>query len=114
MGSGGRSAFAGPVYRAAQYSDSELRLPDEIDGHVFIYEWTRNWIRTAASSANERAGELTPFLPQSVFRKPMDMKIGPDGTLYVIEYGDKWGGNTDSQIVRIVYRRGNRASARLS
>ena len=36
------------------------------------------------------------------------MKFHADGTLYLIEYGDKWNDNHDAQIVRIVYRRGNR------
>ena len=31
-----------------------------------------------------------------------------NGALYLIEYGDKWGDNHDAQIVRVVYRRGNR------
>ena len=42
------------------------------------------------------------------FRKPIDLKFGPDGCLYVIDYGNIWAGNTDGQILRIVYRRGNR------
>src|SRR5207249_705033 len=39
---------------------------------------------------------------------PIDIRTGPEGALYIAEYGDKWGDNHDAQIVRIVYRRGNR------
>lgn len=108
VGSGGRSAMAGPVYHAPQTADATLRLHDSFDGQVFLYEWTRNWLRTGTVNADGTLGELTPFMPNSVFRKPIDMEFAGDGTLYVIEYGDKWGDNHDAQIVRVVYRRGNR------
>ncbi|WP_169977347.1 PQQ-dependent sugar dehydrogenase [Tautonia rosea] len=115
LGSGGRSAMAGPVYHADGFQNSPLRLPDELDGVLFIYEWTRNWIHIVR---RDEAGELAsvePFLPAMAFRKPIDMEIGPDGTLYLLEYGDTWYGNTDAQVVRLVYRRGNRApEARLA
>jgi cytochrome c len=42
------------------------------------------------------------------FRKPIQLKLGADGTLYVLEFGDKWFDNRDAQLVRIIYRRGNR------
>ena len=33
----------------------------------------------------------------------MDLELGPDGCLYLIEYGTAWGNNKDSQIVRLEY-----------
>ena len=40
----------------------------------------------------------------------MDMKFGPDGALYLIEWGSGFGGdNTDSGVYRIDYVQGNRA-----
>mgnify|MGYP001262434864 CR=1 FL=1 len=107
LGTGGRSIMAGPVYRFDPKSKSAVRLPKELDGHLFIYEWMRNWIQTAKLGTAGPA--VTPFLPDWNFRRPVDMKLGPDGALYLIEYGDKWWENTDSRIARIVYRRGNRA-----
>ena len=109
LGSGGRSAMAGPVYRRNPDSNAPLRLPDELDGAFFIYEWTRNWIQTVRQDNAGNILAIEPFLPDMVFRKPIDMEVGPDGTLYVIEYGDRWFGNTDARIVRLVYQRGNRA-----
>ena len=32
-----------------------------------------------------------------------DLELGPDGCLYLIEFGSAWGNNRDSQIVRIEY-----------
>ncbi len=35
----------------------------------------------------------------------MDMELGPEGALYVIEWGDTfWGSNANAQVVRIEYR----------
>ena len=42
----------------------------------------------------------------------MDMDFGPDGSLYVLEYGNGWGSsNDDSGIYRIDYVEGNRKPA---
>ena len=66
----------------------------------------RNWIQTVR--LDTPGPELEPFLPTWTLRRPIDMKIGPDGALYFIEYGDQWWENKDSRIVRVAYRRGNR------
>jgi cytochrome c len=108
LGSGGRSAMAGPIYHYDPDLQSDLKLPADLDGKLFIYEWTRNWIKTVQLDENGDIQQIEPFLGHLIFRKPIDMKFRDDGTLYLIEYGDKWVGNDDAQIVRIVYRRGNR------
>ena len=106
LGTGGRSIMAGPVYHYDPKSQSSVRLPKELDGYLFIYEWMRNWIQV--SKLGSVGPEVKPFLPDWNFRRPVDMKLGADGALYLIEYGDKWWENSDSRISRIVYRRGNR------
>ena len=43
------------------------------------------------------------------FSNPMDMEFGPNGDLYVLEYGTAWfQGNDDARLVRIEYNSGNR------
>lgn len=107
LGSGGRTIMAGPVYRYDAANPSPLKLPASLDGRLFIYEWMRNWIQTV--KLGTAGPEIEPFVPTWTLRRPIDLKIGPDGALYMIEYGDQWWQNNDSRIVRIVYRRGNRA-----
>ena len=107
LGSGGRSIMAGPVYHFDAANPSAIKLPEQFDGRLFIYEWMRNWIQTV--KLGTPGPEIEPFVPAMTLRRPIDMKLGTDGALYVIEYGDKWWENADSRIVRIVYRRGNRA-----
>jgi glucose/arabinose dehydrogenase len=36
--------------------------------------------------------------------RPMDLSIGSDGSLYVLENGTAWNGNKDTQLVRIEHR----------
>ena len=46
---------------------------------------------------------MEPFAAGMTFKRPMDMEMGPDGCLYLIEFGTAWGNNTDTQLVRIEY-----------
>jgi cytochrome c len=108
LGSGARSAMAGPFHHFDAAVKSDLKLPQHFDGALFIYEWTRNWIKVVRLTAEGKLAGIEPFASQFVFRKPMDIKFAPDHTMFVLEYGDKWHGNTDGQLLRLSYRRGNR------
>ena len=108
MGVGARSAMVGPICRSANLHDAPLRLHDRFHDRLFIFEWARNWIQSVTIRADGTIADIEPFMPATLFRKPIDMEFGSDGALYIIEYGDKWDDNTDSELVRIVYRRGNR------
>lgn len=109
LGSGARSAMAGPFFHFDAAVKSDLKLPEHFDGTLFIYEWTRNWIKVVRLTAEGKLAGIESFAPQFALRKPIDIKFAPDQTLLLLEYGDKWHGNGDGQLSRIVYRRGNRA-----
>jgi cytochrome c len=48
-------------------------------------------------------------LPDQQWYKPIDMKFGPDGSLYVLQYGANYfEHNPDSRLVKITYAEGNR------
>lgn len=101
FGGGGRSACSGPVYRFDAALNSDRKLPAEFDNTHFIYEWMRNWIIAVKLDANgERVG-MERFAPGETFKRPTDLKVGPDGALYVIEFGSGWENNKDAQIVRV-------------
>ncbi len=108
LGSGGRSVTGGPVYRYDETSSSPVKLPREFDGAIIWGEWMRNYLALARLSPSGTLSGVELFMPGTSFRKPSDLRIGPDGALYVAEYGDAWGGNANGQITRVVYRRGNR------
>ena len=108
LGTGGRTACAGPVFYYDEDLKSKTQLHSRFDNSLFVYEWTRNWIFTAQLDENENLVKLERFMPNRKFIRPIDLTLGPDGALYLIEYGTTWGKNIDAQIVRIDYVRGNR------
>lgn len=106
-GSGGRSVTGGIFYRPGPQA-GDKRLPDELKGSLIFGEWMRNWLAVAGVSEEGTITKAGLFAPHLRFRRPADFKTGPDGALYIAECGDRWTGNTDSQISRVVYLRGNR------
>ena len=109
LGEGGRNAMAGPVYYREDFGDSEVKFPEYYDGKFFFYDWMRDQIMAATLDETGYVTEFEPFLPGTELRHPMDMLFGPDGSLYVIEYGHKWfSRNSDARLLRIKYDGGNR------
>ena len=49
----------------------------------------------------ERIAKMERLCDHMTFKSPMDMELGPDGCLYIIEFGTAWGNNLDSQLVRL-------------
>ncbi len=108
VGSGGRTAMAGPVYYFDEKLQSPHKLPKEFDRTLFIYEWSRNWIISVKLDENHNIAKkadgspaMERFCPNMTFKRPMDLELGADGCLYLIEFGTAWGNNKDTQIVRI-------------
>ncbi len=111
VGSGGRTACAGPVYHFDETLKSPSKLPKEFDHCLFVYEWSRNWILVVHLDAQDNIAKrpdgslhMDRFCPNMTFMRPIDMTIGPDGCLYVLETGTAWVGNKDTQLVRIEHR----------
>ena len=103
LASGGRTAMAGPVYHREKFESSEIALPGSYDNSLFIYEWTRSWIKQVILDERGYILKINDFLPGKDFKRPMDMELGPDGALYVIQWGTNWSNNNDTQILRIEY-----------
>lgn len=101
VGSGGRTACAGPVYHFDAKVTSARKLPAAYDGSLFLYDWERHWILTATLNAAGEAVKLERFAPEIALKRPMEMELGPDGALYLIEFGTGWENNADAKIVRI-------------
>ncbi|MEY3052769.1 MAG: hypothetical protein RLY31_2554 [Bacteroidota bacterium] len=109
VGTGGKNPMAGPVYHAEDFAPGTNRFPDYFQDKVFLYEWIRDWIYVAALDSAGHLVQADPFLPQESFSGPMDMAFGPDGALYLLEYGESWfSQNLDARLNRIAYAPGNR------
>ncbi|RYY55975.1 MAG: c-type cytochrome [Chitinophagaceae bacterium] len=107
VGAGGRTAMAGPVFYSDLYPKGGL--PSYYDGKVFIYEWIRGWIKVVTLDKDGKFDKMEPFMPNTKWYSPMDMELGPDGNIYVLEYGTGWfTQNNDAALVRIDFNSGNR------
>ena len=99
LAAGTRTMMAGTVYR--YQGDGALQLPSTYQGHLLMMEWSRLRIYTAPVKADGQldTSKLMP-LP-GVFKEPADMAIGPDGAVYLVEYGEFYYDNQASQISRL-------------
>ena len=115
-GSGGRAAAAGPVYHFDPDAPSAGKLPRYFDKTLFIYEWSRNWIKEVKFDDQGDILAIQPFLPSFRFNSLIDMELGPDGALYLLEWGsDKFGrNNTDARLLRIAFTPLNKAPVALA
>jgi cytochrome c len=109
VGSGGRTACAGPVYYYNEGLRAENKFPAAYDSTLFAFEWSRNWILAVHLDADSNIKSMERFLPKLNFVRPIDLQFDAQGSLYVVEYGETWGVNADARLVRIDYVRGNRA-----
>lgn len=127
LGNGGRLALAGPVYQYDPGLESETKFPAYYDGKWFVAEWIRGWMKTASITETGHAFDaypdvaagdvysIDPFMDSTTFLRPHDMEFGPEGSLYLLEWGSNYGGagrgdpNDDSGLYRIDYLRGSRS-----
>ncbi|HET9736477.1 MAG TPA: ThuA domain-containing protein [Solirubrobacteraceae bacterium] len=102
LGTGG-APTGGPRYSFDPNLDSETKFPAFYDGLWFNGEWNNGWLKTF-SLAGDEISEVS-FAPwMDTFKRPMDIEFGPDGSLYMIDWGTGFGGNNlDSGIYRIDY-----------
>ena len=109
VGSGGRNAMAGPVYYNEMYPE-ETRFPDYYNKKFFIYDWMRGWIKAVTFDKDNNFSKMEPFMPNTKFNAIIDMEMGPDGRIYILEYGNGWfSKNKDAGLARIDFNGGNRA-----
>ncbi|MCW3082411.1 MAG: glycosyl hydrolase [Segetibacter sp.] len=111
LGVGGRCAMGGPIYNFNANLNSPTKLPAYYDKAFFIYDWMRNWVFAVRMDENYNYKRMEAFMPgNGDFRRPADMEIGPDGSIYMLEYGSVYGiDNVDARLVRIDYNGGNRS-----
>jgi len=101
----GRTAMAGPVFAFDSLLVNETSLPEYYDGAVFLYEWSRSLILEARLDEDGNLLALEPFVPDITWSRPISMKQGADGALYVIAWGSGFGGgNSDAKLVCHEYR----------
>ncbi|MGI6879701.1 PQQ-dependent sugar dehydrogenase [Microbacterium sp. gxy059] len=109
--SSGQGPMGGPTYHFDPDNPSDTKLPEHWDGKVFMGEFSQDYV--AAFTVDWESFSVTDienFLPndaliaagQHPHDNPMDMEIGPDGALYMLDYGDGFfRANPDAGLYRI-------------
>lgn len=98
---GGRTSMAGVVYRYT--GDGERRLPEVYQGKYFHLEWSRDLVVTLPVDTGTGRLDATRMgrAVDELFH-PIDATVGPDGAIYLAEYGRGFYYTTDARISRIV------------
>ncbi|MEV4316344.1 carbohydrate-binding protein [Actinocrispum sp. NPDC049592] len=103
FGGGSESPMGVPVYRFDPNLNSTVKFPQALDGHAFATEFGRRWIKDIEVLSNGQRGTINPFPWTGT--QVMDAQFGPDGALYVLDYGTGWfNGDANSALYRIEYR----------
>ncbi|PXY27727.1 PQQ-dependent sugar dehydrogenase [Prauserella muralis] len=121
----GQGPMGGPLYRFDAENPSPTKFPSHWDGKAFFGEFSQDYV--AAFTIPDPDGDVTAIedvlpnaalttLAQPLWDNPMDLEFGPDGSLYVLDYGDGFfRQNPDSGLYRVDYAEGNKTpTARIS
>ncbi|WP_049788328.1 ThuA domain-containing protein [Isoptericola variabilis] len=113
---GGLAPMGGPFYQFDPELDSDTKFPEYYHGKPFFYEWARNQMFSIdlkdprAGAGESDVEKVNRFLPTEQFLAPIDSKFGPDGSMYVLDWGGGFGRhNPDSGLHRIDYVSGSRS-----
>ncbi|MFC4588520.1 carbohydrate-binding protein [Sphaerisporangium corydalis] len=98
FGSGSESPMGGPVYRFNSGLNSAVKFPQSLDGRFFAGEYGRRWIKAIQVNSDGSPGDIGAFPWTGT--QVMDMAFGPDGALYVLDYGT---GSNNQALFRIEY-----------
>ena len=125
--SSSRSSFTGGVgpHGAAPYDYDPLnpnptKFPPYWDGAFIVGEFTQDTLREVRLDSQNRVFKINNTLPCGpvpatptrpwLCDNPMDMEFGPDGTFYLLTYGDGFFAiNPDAGMMRWEYVKGQRA-----
>ncbi|MFJ2034354.1 PQQ-dependent sugar dehydrogenase [Streptosporangium sp. NPDC087985] len=111
---GGQGPMGGPVYHYDAKNPSPTKFPAYWDKKYFFGEFSQDFLAVfTAPDPNGPVTDILHFLPNAELTKmgmpitdnPMDLEFGPDGSLYVLEYGDGFfRANPDAGLYRIDYK----------
>lgn len=108
VATGGRNAMAGPTYYSDEYPNGG-GLPSYYDGKVIIYDWMRGWMMAVSLFEDGSFNKMEPFASDIKVNNLIDMEMGPDGRMYLLEYGSGWfTANENSALSYVNFNGGNR------
>jgi hypothetical protein len=111
---GGVGPHSTALYEFSAALPSEVKFPEYYDGTVVWGAFTRDYIREFRWDSQGEILKINPMLnSEAAFGRwdnPMDSEFGPDGCLYMLDYGDGFfRANPDAQLSKVCYIRGTRS-----
>ena len=98
-------AITGSLYRYDGDLKSTVKLPPHFTRKWFATDWAKS--KLVVFSLDDNANSITRIdtiaLPSGSLSGPTDLKIGPDGALYVINYAGLFESGPNTGISRIEY-----------
>ena len=102
---GHSAAVTGPIYYYDGRLPSKTKLPPHFNKKWLFSDFNAGYVDVA--SVDEQGKSLTStnrFWANAFLSRPLDMEIGPDGNLYVLEYSGWFNAGTDTRIARVEYK----------
>jgi PKD repeat protein len=103
--------MAGPAYQFDRVTSQRggphaTAWPAYYDNVPLFYEWTRDYVKEfRLNAARDDVIEINDVLATFDLQNPMDLEFGPNGSLYVLNYGNGFFGQNQpgAELVRIDY-----------
>jgi cytochrome c len=109
VGSSSRCAIGGPIYHRDDFEDPARPFPDYYEGKWLMADYSRFWIMAVTLDEDGNYKSMEQFAPHYRPVQPLDIKFGPDGGLYLLEYGSNTVRSAaESRLARVEYNAGNR------
>lgn len=78
--------LSGPVYRYQGDNPSAYKLPPHLDGKWIVADYRQGWFKAISfDAAGTKAVDVQPLFANLSLVSAIDLKLGPDGALYVLE-----------------------------
>ncbi|HKP95390.1 MAG TPA: PQQ-dependent sugar dehydrogenase [Fibrobacteria bacterium] len=98
------TAITGPIYRYDGDLQSPGKFPPHFNRKWFIAEFTQQWVRVVTlDTSGTRIEKDEQIFKDHNFSNPVELQMGPDGSLYVINYAGHFGPSSDTRIERVTY-----------
>jgi cytochrome c len=98
------AAVTGPIYHYDPSLKSTVKMPPHFDGKWMVSDFNQNLTRVLTlDAAGDKVTDNRILFASGKFTNPLQMDIGPDGALYVLEYAGFFSSTANTRIVRMEY-----------
>ncbi len=98
-GGGPRTALFALIHRG-----KAAGVPPYLEGLPVFMDWSRNRFYAVHQDESDAVMALVQLFKGVEFTGPMDVDVGPDGQVYVLEFGKGWEGTDGARLSRLVYK----------